>query len=284
MNLQGLVVVVAALWLSACGPRIAVRRELPARVDLGSDVRVMTVVNAHRESVLGVILDPLTALARTTLTPSAVRDVERRLSQSGTRYRVLPRCGRNCPAADSMVEVSVTNVSVDRGDTAQQREKVAHATVEIRVLRADGQLVWQDRYRADANGGVPNTPKERDNSRILSECVDEAAGRFVRDLYPQWINESFRLEDDGPLEACARAATKGNLDAAEAVARQVLSSQPNHAAAIYNLGVIFTAKGQLEAALEAFEAAARLNPKYGDAASDAALRIRDRAALEQRSR
>lgn len=283
MVMRGVMVVVV-LGLTACGPRLSIRREQPARADLGADVRALTVVNGHRESVMGVILDPLTALARTSLTPDAVRTVERDLSRSGARYRVLPRCGRNCPAADALVEVSVTSVSVERGDTAQEREKVAHATVQIRVIKANGQLLWEGRYSGERRGGVPNTTRERDTNRILSDSVDEAVAAFVRDLYPQWIHETFRLEDDGPLEPCARAAMKGNLDAAEGVARQVLAQQPNHAGAIYNLGVIFTAKGQLEAALEAFQAAARLHSKYQPAADDAAQRISDRSTLQQRSR
>lgn len=50
MFLRRTVLVVSVLWLTACGPRLAIRREQPARVDLGPDVGVLTMVTLLRLS------------------------------------------------------------------------------------------------------------------------------------------------------------------------------------------------------------------------------------------
>lgn len=271
------------LPLFACGPRIYVKREQPARADLGPDARVLAVHNAHHESVLGVVLDPLGALARTVLTPHAVREVERSLSTS-ERYQVLPGCGEGCRAADTHVEVSVTSARIEPGDAKTSRSKDAAATVSIRVFKNSGALVWQHDYRGSDSGGVPGSKYEVAENTLLVRCVDKAVEAFVRDLHPQWLYESFRMEDEGPLEPCAKLAVQGDLDGAEAIARQVLAADPENARAIYNLGALFTARGQLEPALDAFRAAAKRDPKYAGYARGAEQRLRDRGVLQDQPR
>lgn len=271
------------LLLLACGPRIFVKREQPARADLGPETRVLAVHNAHQESVLGVVLDPLGALARTVLTPHAVREVERLLSTS-ERYQVLPGCGEGCRAADSHIEVSVVSARIEPGDAKTSRSKDGAATLAIRVFTRSGTLAWQNDYRGSESGGVPGGKYEVADDTLLVRCVDQAVGAFVRDLHPQWLYESFRMEDEGPLEPCAKLAVQGDLDGAEAIARQVLAADPENARAIYDLGALFTARGQLEPALEAFRAAAKRDPKYLGYARAAEQRLRDRGVLQEQGR
>lgn len=275
-------VVAMGLMMVACGPRISVKREQPARVDLGADSRVLTVSNVHHESVLGVLTDPLGALARTTLTPRAVRQLEAQLAKS-PRYQVIPRCGDVCPAADTRVEVSITNVHLKAGNVKTGASKEGEASLAVRVLKRNGQVAWENSYRRWEYGGTPGSQDEMDDHTLLSRCVDSAVDGFVRDLHPQWIYESFRMEDEGVLQDCAKKAAAGDLDGAEAAAREVLTAQPENAKAIYNLGAIFTARGQLEQALEAFKAAAQRDSKYVPYRKAAERRLADRGTLEHQS-
>lgn len=280
MNRRFVVALALGLAVTACGPRIYVKREQPARVVLGPEARVLNVRNGQDEPVIGIVLDPFGALARSMYTPHAVKQLEYLLSSSD-RYQVLPRCGPVCPQADTLLEVAVTNVSMEGGSARDSTSKTGHASVYLRAYGRNGQLTWQGTYSDSSSGGVPGSKGEQPDNVVLTACVDQSLQDFVRDLHPQWISESFRMEDEGPLEACAKLAVAGDLDGAERVAREVLAAQPNNAKAIYNLGALFTARGQLEPALEAFRAAAALDKKYVDYARAAERRLADRGVLQQ---
>jgi predicted O-linked N-acetylglucosamine transferase (SPINDLY family) len=61
------------------------------------------------------------------------------------------------------------------------------------------------------------------------------------------------------------AHQSGNFDTAEPIYRQILTAEPNHAAALTNLGVLLARKGQFAEAAELYEAALAANPKLADA-------------------
>ncbi len=283
MTVVRLALALALLLASACGPRIGVRREVPARIDLGRDSVVLAVTNTHEESVLSVVLNPFAALVRTLLTPEAMRRLEQDLSRSSL-YRVIPRCGDFCPAADTLVEVSVTDVRVDPGNATKSIAKEAHATVNLRVLKRGGGLAYAGSYSRSRSGGVPGTKNELTDDSILTTAVHEAVDEFYQDLHPQMVEESFKLEAEKEMEPCAKAAQAGDLTGAEALCREVLATQPENAKAIYMLGVIFTSKGQLVEALDAFRAAAARDPKYKYYLDAAQRRITDRQRLQSEGR
>jgi predicted O-linked N-acetylglucosamine transferase (SPINDLY family) len=61
------------------------------------------------------------------------------------------------------------------------------------------------------------------------------------------------------------AHQSGNFSTAEPLYRQILTTEPTHAAALTNLGVLLARKGQLDEAAELYEAALAANPHLADA-------------------
>ena len=74
-------------------------------------------------------------------------------------------------------------------------------------------------------------------------------------------------------------ALSGYLDGAWAAFNQVIQQDPKNAAAIYHLGVVQTAKGELELARDAFRAAAQLDPQYAGDLKGAEQRLGLRQAV-----
>lgn len=266
------------LSVMACGPRLGIRREVPPRANL-SDARLVSVANGHDESVLDVAIDPFGAVARTVLTPQAVDRLERTLATGG-KFQVIPGCGPVCPQADTRIDVSVTEAKVDPGNAEKKTSKQGSVTLQVRVVRRGGLTLYSNSYWQSHSGGVPGTKEEVPDVNLLAYCIDGAVDSFVADLYPRWVDESFRLEDEGPLEPIVKLAAAGDLDGAEALVRKVLETQPENAKAIYDLGVVFTARGQLEQARDAFKAAAERDPKYKFYLRAADQRIIDRGVLQ----
>jgi len=266
--------VALVLVLAACGPRLGIRREVPPRADLTGS-QLVSVAGEYREPVLGA----WAALAKTELTPSAVRHLERALGRSG-KFQVLPGCDGRCPQADTTVTVALTEVKVDPGDAKKEQSKQGSVTLHVEVYRGSALPLYTGNYWSTRRGGVPGTAEELADKALLRACIEGAVEDFVKDLSPRWVEESLRLEDEGPLKPIVELAARGDLDGAEALVRSVLATAPENPKAIYDLGVLFTARGQLEQARDAFKAAAARDPKYNWYLADAERRISDRSVLK----
>jgi len=233
--------------------------------ELGPDSRVVAVVGAA---------------ASPQLTFLAVQRLEQNLASS-SRYQVLARCPPGCPAADALLELAVLDVALVPGEAKASRAKEGRLTLRVRAIRRDGVLLWARDVTRSRSGGVPGHKDEVADDKVLSLCAAAAADRVFHDLHPSWVEDSFPLEKGGLLAGCAEAAVKGDLDRAEAIARQVAASEPGNAGAHYDLGALHTVRGQLEAAVVEFRAAAALDSRFADDVADAEQRLQDRRAVQQ---
>ncbi|MEW5741320.1 MAG: tetratricopeptide repeat protein [Myxococcota bacterium] len=278
-----------ALAAAGCAPHIQVKYDVPAAIHFGDSVQQVYVVHTVGDADVVTVLDPLAALVRTVVAPDVARRLEQRLAEAQL-FTVYPECPIPCPSADTRFEVELDSSNVHRGAMATSSssgtDTSATVTVKFRVINRDGTTRFADSYTGVTNAGVPKPDKAvpSDEALVRSAAFD-AVEDFLADLKPSVGSVLFELEDEGPLEAGVDLAMSGDLDGAWNFFRDLLQREPNNAAALYDLGVVMTAKGELELARDAFQAAAALNPKYADDAEGAQHRIRTRDAIRsQRQR
>lgn len=278
----------AALSLaSACAPRIQVRYDVPATVHFGGAVQHVYVAHDVGDPTLLTVLDPLAALLRTVVAPDVARHLEARLIDAQL-FTVSPNCLEPCPAADARIEIEMDSSSVHRGRPAAPGDDgdatTAAAGVIVRVLNRDGTSRFQQTYHGTATAGVPapDVVQPTDDTLIRSAAYD-AVDDFVRDLMPSTGSVVFVVDDEGALKPGVQLALDGDLDGAWNALRELVQREPANAAAWYHLGVVMTAKGELESAREAFAQAARLDPQYADElrGADARLGVRDSFRAQQ---
>jgi hypothetical protein len=279
----------AATLCAACAPHIHVKYDVPPAISLGDSVQQVYVVHTIGDPDVVTVLDPLAALVRTVVAPDVARHLEQELAQANL-FTVYPECPPPCPPADARFEVALDSSHVHRGfmatNSARGTDTTASATVKFRVVHRDGTSRFADSYTGTVNAGVPAPDKvAASDEALVRAAAFDAVDDFVRDLLPSCGSVLFAMEDDGPLEAGVNLAMNGDLDGAWNAFRDLLLKEPNNAAALYDLGVVMTAKGELELARDAFAAAAALDAKYADDAAGAERRLGMRNALRaQRSR
>ncbi|MCC6334065.1 MAG: tetratricopeptide repeat protein [Myxococcales bacterium] len=278
-----LLVLAAALTASACTPHIQVKYQVPAALHFGDAVQQVYVTHTIGDADVLTVLDPLAALVRTVVAPDVARHLEQQLMQAQL-YAVYPECPAPCPSADTRFEVELDSSNVNRGTLASKSangtDTTAKVSVKVRVLNRDGTTRFADSYTGSTNAGVPKPDQSAPSDEALIRAAAfNAVDSFVQDLRPSVGSVMFALKAEGPLEAGVDLAMNGDLDGAWNYFRELLQKDPGNAAALYDLGVVMTAKGELELALDAFKAAAALNPEYADDAAGAERRISNRAAL-----
>jgi hypothetical protein len=281
MRIAFLSVVGAALLVSACSPQIVVKYDVPAKLHFGG------VQNVYVDHTLGspdllTVLDPVSALMRSSVAPDVARRLEQQLANLQL-FGVFPLCQAPCPAADTLVQVEMDSSQVNHGipatGSSSGEETWGKASVKIRVLNRDGTSRYEGTYSGKSSAGVPKVGAALPNDvDLVRQAAFNATDVFIGELMPTTGRVYFSLEDEGVLEPGVKLAMEGDLDGAWNAFREVLMKDPNNAAALYDLGVVMTAKGELEQARDAFAAAARLDPQYQDDAEGAAQRLANRDA------
>jgi tetratricopeptide (TPR) repeat protein len=272
-----------SLLATACAPTIVVRYDVPAAVHFGSAVRDVAVGYTVGNPDVLTVLDPLSALVRTSVAPDVARHLERQLA-AARLFNLAESCPAPCPQADARFEVELDTSAVFRGQVATQQASgtstTANASVRVRVLNRDGTSRYEGTYRGHIDVGVPLADRvQPDDVQLVRSAAFAAVDDFVDDLRPSTGSVSFTLDDEGPLKPGVELALSGDLDGAWAAFNQVIQQDPKNAAAIYHLGVVQTAKGELELARDAFRAAAQLDPQYAGDLKGAEQRLGLRQAV-----
>lgn len=290
MDRRTFTLAVLAVLVAACAPGINIRRQVPARFNLGASRRI--------------------AVLRTVGPPPAPDVLVRQLSQAvaaGKHFQlyaamdrglsfVIPELGRTVEVgslrqqidADVYLIAEVRDFregTVEEGtsDGGVKTRAAGFATVNFQVVKSDGRvLVYQDYTQvAKAPDAKPNQPPPQVDLR--ERALSAVTSRFLADISPRYVTEKIELDGDGDLKPGLEAADRGDLAGAQELWRQVLQANPGHAGAVFNIGVAYEVMGEYEKAAEHYQRAGQLNPKplYLEAQRALQRRLADWQALQQ---
>jgi hypothetical protein len=166
-----------------------------------------------------------------------------------------------CPASTvvraKILDTSVTPRLAGPNLMRAMTDVIVQATVDIDAVSAAGQPLSSKRYFGSITGNVLSTPVES----LKAQAVQIAARRFLRKLLPRTLNIELAVETGGDLEPGVERALAGDLAGAEAEFTRLTQTNPEHAAAWYDLGVIRELQGSEELALDAYKRAVGLRDR-----------------------
>ena len=260
------------LLLGACAPTLRVARPTPAVVDLGPRARVLSLVRVDGPADSPeVVVHTLKARAARqgyfqveAFTPGEAADVS----------------GRRAYVSLDVAEWSFASPQTKGGEAEPQ----ARVRLLTRVARSPTGP-WSEPY--ETGGLVEGTESTSDISRagksqLLVEASLRAVDDMLRALAPRPRVEEVEIDVDSPLlQPGANAATRGDLEEAQASFESVHSRHPDLAAASYDLGLVLEALGRWEEAERLYADAVSKKPDdrlYRDALDSVRSRLRSPAS------
>lgn len=301
-----------ALFLSACGPSVSVRRVVPAPYNLGP-VHKLVLVSAEgpsrreREVVRSRFLERIESQGVFAVDDASPRApdlfdfFEQLFSKEKARAaaREADEYRRRNPG-DVYVRLRVNDVSSRRRhDTRKKKNKQgeeeirhsywAEGSCSFQITLVDGRNGERiARFTVSEEGRSPTYSDWRDDLLETAErdAVDRAVNEALFQFTPQRVTETLALEEKAPgaTEGIALIG-QGKLREARLLWEKTAKEAPNSAALAYNLGCVSEALGDSKAAAEWYDDAARLDPsseKYRRAVSDLGRRADDAERLRKR--
>lgn len=136
---------------------------------------------------------------------------------------------------------------------------------QIRVWR-DPVTLWRHAITLDPSSAVAHY--NLGGALLDAGRLDEATAAFQKAV--EWMPDTLPITKASFEFTLGTVLQKqGDLEGAEFQYRRALTLEPSHYMAWNNLGVILAIRGEIAAALAAFQAALRTNPAYRDACANA---------------
>jgi tetratricopeptide (TPR) repeat protein len=288
-------VVLAALLSSACAPGVYVRRLVPATQNLGSARKLALV--AVRGQLIGIEAVVLTELRHQV--------VQRR---HFVLTDALPmRLGIEVPPRGQVADVAVFRERLDAdyylvatltefrqfstpvvrtNETRHRAEGTARLAMDV-IRAADGKVINRFELMGTAHGPDPfskeaeTTPPPVD---MPQRATRNAVARFLDLITPRFVTEKIVFEEGEDLKPGIKLAQDEDFEGAKKAWQDLVAKNPNHAGAIYNIGVIYEVQGEYEGAKQWYRRAIELNPTrelYLESERALFKRLDDAAKLEQ---
>ena len=198
-----------------------------------------------------------------------------RLSRE-TRYRTV-----KVKVGTSMVKVTKSDgssVQVPVPRYVDRREPYTHYTMNVnvsvtfRVVDVEtAEIVYSKNVSRSFNRGSSNRSALPTQSGILSELGRQVCGEFrlkicpyVKRVTQRFLKSDSKVdESEDDVDRALKLIRAGDLEGAEEPLRRGLERDPSHAAACFNLAMLFGLQGRVEQAREYALKAVRLEPDNG---------------------
>jgi tetratricopeptide (TPR) repeat protein len=289
---RGFITAAAVLTAGAvgCVSTIPIRSTTPALVNLGP-IRTLAILSGEgRRSARETVFSNLAAQARSAgyfavydrSEEGAVVQVAGRTVVLGGTPVVMPP-----DAAGLRIDVLGWDTSRDTNTTTDARGRAittvvtnARAVLAITVFDASGRaFVAEKEYVGAAQSSNPNDSDDY----LLGQAGAQAVARFLGDITPQETTRYVQLDDsEEALKPIIETAQRGNMGQAEIDFRTYLGTNPNSAAAAYDLAVVLDAMGRYQEAMGWYDRALQVGNQdfYARARADCAARMQGAAALQ----
>lgn len=257
---RSLLVLLSALVLTSCTPRIRLEWSRPARFEMPASKRVAldTDLEGVRPTASNV-LDAVVGASQGQLLNKWVAieplrgELADALRQAG--YQVVPKA-----QADLLLRVKPTAWTFQPGD------------------KQAGRPSGQGRLEADVEAFDPKKPREpalfssgyyanASASNVgelesMAKAAKNLALRFMEDTRPSRVSQSVELDDSDPItKPGVELCKKGRFEGAHEAFSHAVERSPRSAPALYDLAVLTAARGNYDQAEELLLRAAQLEPK-----------------------
>jgi tetratricopeptide (TPR) repeat protein len=284
----------AALFASACAPGVYVRRLVPAPTNLGAS-RTLALV-AVRGQVIGVEAMVAPELLRQAHNRKHFRVLDlvpRRLAfgipprgQRADMTNVLEAAQADYYLIATLTDLRQFNSPVVRADQTRYRAE-GTARLQMELVRADGLSLGMFAATGTAQGPDPFSKAaetEPSPNDLPQRAAARAIDKFLDSITPRFVTEKIVFEAGEDLKAGIKLAQDEDFEGAKKLWQELVAKNPNHAGAIYNIGVIYEVQGEYEGAKQWYRRAIELNPKrelYLESERALFKRLDDAARLQQ---
>jgi len=250
------------LLVLGCAPVVLVQRPVPAEVDLGPQVRTLTLVTVEGAP------DAAAQVARTLQARAMHQDY----------FRLVLWSEGMAPDASGRTGY----LSIEIAEWTQEQVPSGGGTEEARVrllarMGRTPQGPWSEPYESGGSlNGVAATSDLQRPQLLGGACV-RAIDDLLSALAPRPEVEEVTLDtSDDRLRAGAALASRGALDEARAALEKVHEDHPELPGAAYDLGVVHEALGDWQGAEALYAEAVRLRDQklYRDALQSVRKRLR----------
>lgn len=165
-----------------------------------------------------------------------------------------------------------------RNVTKTRRVMTGRVLLQITVADGKGRAVLAEREYE----GTVNVDPDSGRDAAIEQAAERAVSMFLRDITPVQVTSKVRIDSgDKGQEAIIKTAEQGGVAIAAEDMLNYIRSNPNNAAAHYNLAVFYDAMGKYPEALDMYDQATRLGGEewYADARAACAKRLTASQAL-----
>jgi hypothetical protein len=291
----GCLTVVAAVGLSGCAAKLAVRTLQPGPVSVGSTKTLLVLSGEGRRSGREAVINDLVRQTRArgyfqvqdrteegaevkisgrTVTLTYPKGLQ--AGEMGIRVDVL---GWDTTSATNTVEK--TNAK-GKKTTETVTTRTGKAVLGVTLFNKEGKaLVAEKEYV----GKIDTTDSNESDENVIKSAATQAVAKFLAEITPTTVVRYVQLdEDDEAQKPIVKTAQSGNLAQAKDDLQKYLQANANNAAATYNLAVLTDASGDYEAALTLYDQALTLGNKdfYSEARAACTKRKADAEALARK--
>ena len=301
MRTLPLVGLAGLLLATGCGPRLGIMRTRPAQVNLSPARDVSVEVQARPISPAEALMAPVKTAGMVAATGSLDGELRERLTRRESKFRVVPPGAAQCRLGMTVTDwtqdvvdqqsssnssgmhgASPANPNAPQPPPKRQVRASLRATLNATCAHRGQAVLTQEFYSSDTAELSPSASLELLQARTLEHVTEQMAHNVSYAITPPEYADYVALDDsEKALEPMVRRIQDGQLAAARTELEGYLATHAQSAAAVYNLGVLDEAEGNLDGARARYAQANGLKAKdmYAEGIERVARVVAEQAAL-----
>lgn len=250
MSASRLAIVAFVIGLTGCAATtLRARRDEPPLLTLPSTLVALDVQDCPEKDALAQVL------------PNAING-------TGTYQVADCQVGPTCNAGVTLKAVVTDRVIAPRGDLPDKLtlaavvDKAAEVKVTTKVTVTGWDALGNKLFGRVYTGWKTGSTLKKTQDQLILESLEYALSGLTSDLGPKELRLELKLETGGALQQGVDYALAGDLGSARTSLTAVTASEPDFAAAWYDLGVVNEVAGDDAQALECYRKAASLDDEW----------------------
>lgn len=290
-RLQSLLVPLALALALACVPTIRVNVLQPAPVNLGKSKQLSVFETSGRRSAREEVVNELTRQVRADGYFTLSDRSEEGISVKVAGQTATATGGKSPQGADEIaLKIDILNWDAEHQDLPEEKDSKGNITQQAKRVYTGKVLLGVTAFNASGKTYLAETefkgePVQQDSEeQAIRAAMAMAVRKVVGSITPRYVQKTIRLDgDDETQKPIVEVAKGGNLDQAGREFSDYLQKNPQNAAALYNLAVIYDAQGRYQEALDLYTRAISVSTKdyYVQMKTECSQRLANQEAMNK---